>query len=53
MELFHQLIYEQFALYEPCSISRNIADKITITLQTDLYMAGLSLIGCKLRDLIG
>ena len=24
MELFHQLIYEQFALCEPCSISRNI-----------------------------
>ena len=49
MELFHQLIYEQFVLYEPCSISRNITDKNTnITLQTDLYVAGLFLIGSKL-----
>ena len=31
------MIYEQFALYEPCSLSRNIADGIKITLQTDLF----------------
>ena len=27
MELFHQLIYEQFALYEPCSITFETSDK--------------------------
>ena len=41
MELFHRLIYEQFALYVPCSISRNITDNNKVTLQNGFIPGGL------------
>ena len=52
VELFHQLIFEQFALYEP-SLMPKLSDIGSISFQACLYLAGLILIGLKLTDMIG
>ena len=52
-------IFEQLALCAPSSKSKRFtclrqkSDNGEITLQTDLYVAGLKLIGLELKDLIG
>ena len=46
------MIFEQFALYEPSSMSK-LSDIGNISFQTCLYLAGLILISLKLTDMIG
>ena len=53
MELFHQLIYEQFAWYVPSLITRKLTEYGKMNFVTYLYLAGFFLIGSNLRDLIG